>query len=153
MRYAANMLLIFCIGVFFSGCAVWHSGIQPVDPPGKKMIPAPTVTSNQPTLVWEPLKLKDQAAAGDLHYQLVVFHYEGFSLSPTIAYDKNGITETSHTLETPLKSDTQYYWRLRALYNKDGKQVATDWNGFNFVGIIPPYFGWETGKPYFFKTP
>jgi hypothetical protein len=151
MRQNLNRIAIIVYAMsFFSGCISWHSGIEPIEPSSGTYILASKVNSIQPTLSWEPSALTKTDSVEDLRYQLIVL---STGMSYKVIYTKKDILETSHTVETALQPDTRYGWRVRPIYKKNGQEIVGDWNGFNFIGIIPPYFGWVFGNPYFFATP
>lgn len=136
--------------LFLPGCVAWHSGVRPIEPQGQMRFPGTTVDSLKPTLKWEPSDLEKSSEVEDLRYHLVIFKPEGgFSLKTIIVYEKKDISGTSHTLETSLEPNTQYYWRIRPVYKKKGQEITGDWNGFSYISLIESAFG----RPYFFKTP
>lgn len=132
--------------LFLTGCASYGTGIEPIYPPGKTYIPAPKVDSLTPTLAWKPFK---EDGIENLRYDLIIFTRGGFPPKSKSAYEKANITDTSHKLEKPLDPRTQYFWRVRAKYSKNGTEVTGKWNGFSTIAIN----GFSTGKPYFFATP
>ncbi len=152
MRQNVKALIIIAFAIsMFPGCISWHSGIKPIDPSSGIYILAPKVNSLQPTIKWEPFDLSKSNSVEDLRYQLIVLA-TGFS-SGKVVYSKKDISGTSHTLESPLQPSTIYGWRVRPIYKKNGQEITGDWSGFNFIGVIPPYFGWAFRNPYFFDTP
>ena len=150
MKNILNVIFVVCVALLISGCAAWHSGIKPISPPGKKVIPAPMVDSLTPTLVWEPLEIKESAdKITDLRYDIIIYTNIGFPPQAKVAYQKEDITETSHVVTTPLQKGTRYYWRIREKYKRNGEEVTGQWNGFGFVAVNQ----YATNKPYFFDTP
>ena len=58
-----------------------------------------------------------------------------------VVYEREGLTENVHTLETPLKHGTIYTWSVRARFVKNGKIRVTEWSKYKigptvFVKII-----------------
>ncbi|MBI3597781.1 MAG: hypothetical protein HY203_11590 [Nitrospirae bacterium] len=155
MKQKMRILITIYAMLFLPGCVSWHSGVRPIEPPGRKPpATAPIVDSLKPTLTWEPSDLEKSTGVEGLLYQLVIFKPEGgFSLKTIIAYEKKDISGTSHALETALEPNTRYYWRIRPIYKKDGQEITGDWNGFSYIYLTPFMSGWAFGSPYFFNTP
>ena len=150
MNKKTNIIFVVCIAIFLSSCVAWHSGVTPVYPPGKKTIPAPKVNSLTPTLKWESLNIKDSTGkVTGIRYEIIIYTISGFHAEHKIAYQKDDIAETSHTVSTPLQPSTRYFWRIRAKYKQNGDKATGEWNGFSYVAPTQ----YEGGKPYFFDTP
>lgn len=147
MKIIALLTYLF-LSISLTGCIGVHSGVKPLDPPGHKLLPTPSVKSPNPTLTWEPFKME---GIEDIHYHLIVSRYED-SMS-VIAYERQDIYETSHTIEGILEPHTRYYWRIRPIYRKDGRQFAGSWNGYSYLVFLPPVIGWLGGNTYSFDTP
>ena len=45
-----------------------------------------------------------------------------------LVYTKQGLVTPEHTLETPLESNSRYFWTVRAHFTLDGKRRATEWS-------------------------
>jgi YVTN family beta-propeller protein len=75
----------------------------------------PTV-STLPTLTWD-------AAPGATSYDLELANDPHF---PVLAYHKEGIQETSFTLERPIQPGPVYYWRVTAVGPDGGRTVASN---------------------------
>jgi hypothetical protein len=135
-----------------SGCVAWGQGIDPIDPPARKIFPSPTIESLQPTLSWEAADAEEMPNA---RYHLVVYRLEGFPAHEVIVYARHDLTATSHTLETPLLPRTRYYWRVGVTYS-NGKETRTEWNGYRTFHFLPLPFIWFIGftsGTYSFDTP
>ena len=78
--------------------------------------------SLSPTLSWD-------AGAENLTYDLEVATDAGFT---DIVYTAEGLTDTSHTLDTTLDPSTTYHWRLTA--NNPCGTITTD--GFSFTTVL-----------------
>lgn len=139
--------------IALTSCAVWGTGIAPISPEAAKTVPAPRVDSVQPTLVWDGTTFDDRPDVSDVVYDVFVYDVDdSFPPQPIIVYHASDLTESEHTLESPLAPNKRYWWRVRARYKESGEDVVGDWNGFSYVGILPPWFGWGT-LHYFFETP
>ena len=68
-----------------------------------------------------------------------------------MVYERRGITTNHHKIEKPLEYDTRYYWRVRAIYIKNNKEIIRKWNGWIFVTIAPG--GGHDKYHYKFRTP
>lgn len=152
MKPTMKIRTIIIAMIFLPGCVVWHSGVRPIEPPVQTFLPGSTVNLLKPTLTWEPSDLEKSSEVEDLRYSLIVFRIPSFFSRQTVTdYENKDIRVTSHTLETSLEPNTQYYWRVRVIYKKKGQEIIEDWNGFNqfslFTGML------SSGNPYFFKTP
>jgi len=128
------------------------------------------VDSLQPTLRWEPFPGTDQVGWGttvrpfvvvdaksvsDVSYDLKIWIVSN-GLPGDVAYERGGLRETSHRLESPLKPKTEYYWSVRARFSVDGKPRVTEWSlttthgqerqMAQSSGVIPPlsYYRFET---------
>lgn len=152
MGKMATPLAGLLVAATVSGCVAWGQGIAPIEPPGRKIFPSPTIESLQPTLSWEPA---DPEEMPDARYHLVVYRLEGFPAHEVVVYARRDLTETSHTLETPLLPSTRYYWRVGVTYS-NGKETRTEWNGYRAFYFIPVPFIWFIGftsGSYSFDTP
>lgn len=153
MEKLPGLILGGLAALVLSGCVAWGYGLTPVEPPGRKIFPSPTVDSLQPTLTWEAA---DAEEGPDVRYYLIVYREEGFPARAITVYTKGDITGTSHTLERPLMPNTRYYWRV-GIMRKSEIDTYVDWNGYNSFGILPLYFfsyiGLHRGNAYSFDTP
>ncbi|MDO8445464.1 MAG: hypothetical protein Q7T53_05075 [Deltaproteobacteria bacterium] len=133
--------------ILTTGCIPFRSGINPIDPPGNTMLPSPVVKSQSPTLSWEPYK---EEGIADLSYQLIISKYSASGY--VAAYEKGGIYETLHKVGVLLEPHTRYYWRVRPVYRKDGRDFAGSWNGFSYFFFVPPVIGFFGGNTYSFDV-
>ena len=88
-----------------------------------------------PTLRWERFEVKQ------VTYDLKIWESkESRAVVGEIVYERKGLTENVHTLETPLKSANIYTWSVRARFVEDGKVRVTEWTkyktGFTVFGKI-----------------
>jgi hypothetical protein len=71
----------------------------------------------------------------------------------TIIYQREALGETSHTVETPLKPNTLYFWSVRTRQ----ASVLGDWSTYGGITAITAYGGCArihgTAAPFGFKTP
>lgn len=152
MRKLPGFILCGLAASALSGCVAWGYGLAPIEPPGRKILPSPTVESLRPTLTWEAA----EAGEGrDVRYHLVVYREEGFPARIIMVYTKADIAGTSHTLEHPLMPNTRYYWRV-GIMRKNDHEVYVEWNGYNAFGVIPfpiIFIGLRPGNAYSFDTP
>lgn len=113
----------------------------------------PTVDSLTPLLVWEPFPgtfQKDPYSdprpfvdtAGQVvegvAYDLEIECEPGFSPRPATTgteyqarlfrYSRDGLTNTSHRIESPLPPKTKCRWRTRARFVMDGRERVTGWS-------------------------
>jgi hypothetical protein len=138
--------------IALTGCVAWGYGLAPVEPPGRKILPTPTVESLQPTLAWEAAEPEEGPA---VRYALIVYRTEGFPAKAIAVYTKEDIPGTSHTVERPLMPNTRYYWRVGIMRTND-RESYVDWNGYNSFGLIPYpiiFVGFQPGNAYSFDTP
>lgn len=147
MDMPIKLPVVLFILIFTTGCIAFHSGISPIDPPGNKMLPSPDVKSQNPTLSWEPYK---QAGIEELRYQLLISKYDASDF--VLVYERHDIYEASHKVDALLEPHTRYYWRIRPLYKKDGRDFAGSWNGFSYFFFIPPIIGYSGGHIYSFDV-
>jgi hypothetical protein len=45
-----------------------------------------------------------------------------------LVYSKQGLVNSKHILETPLRPNSLYFWTVRAHFTLDGKRRATEWS-------------------------
>jgi len=83
--------------------------------------------SVQPMLKWDPFP----GLGEDVTYDLTIWSAKtglhqvqrGF-----IVYDRQGLTEPSHKIETALEPSTHYLWAVRAHFTRDGETQVTPWS-------------------------
>jgi hypothetical protein len=151
MKNIANSILAACIAGLLSGCTSIGetSGIKPSSPPYWYSFYSgvPEVDSLTPTLKWEPLETENiDGDLTDIRYDVDIFTVSGLLFQDeTVDYHKEDIVETSLVVESPLQPDKRYFWRIRAKYKQNGREVTGDWNSRSDL---------RTGvSPYFFDTP
>jgi hypothetical protein len=137
----------------FAGCAddaIRVFGFQPLQPPFTIENRFASVWSLTPTLKWQPSTLM----AGDhtissMRYDLAIwkainpYHADSDSFSDArfsrgnvwvsvdaleIAYERQDLTETSHTVETALEPGTEYAWSVRARFDLNGETRVSEWS-------------------------
>lgn len=140
--------MLVILTVLTTGCVKWHSGLDPISPPTTYII-APTVSSLAPRLEWQ--RMKPSKNIEDVTYHLVLYNRDQ-KLQPG-QYERIGLTENYHLVETNLNPDSVYIWRVRPEFTKKGKPTSAGWNSQSFISVIPPIFVWWFGMPYSFFTP
>jgi hypothetical protein len=136
---------------FMSGCITYHI-VKPVNPlagnPNKN--PA-RVASHQPVLSWEASP--DTAVT----YDLIIFEglkEESFwkgtkrSVGDQVYY-REGIRANTHTVETVLKPNTEYYWSVRIRKSNE----ISEWSRYDYsLWLITSYM--RVNDTFFrFRTP
>jgi hypothetical protein len=61
----------------------------------------------------------------NVRYDLVIAREQNMA-PDQIVYRRDGLTGTVHRIETTLKSDTRYFWTVRARFNLDGRERVTE---------------------------
>jgi hypothetical protein len=91
--------------------------------------------STSPALRWssfprdidrEKLDPKVLARIGDVTYDLRIWETVGF-VRGKLAYERSGLLEPVHQLESPLKPDQRYFWTFRARFRYEGQPMVTRW--------------------------
>jgi len=114
--------------------------IKPISPERKygffqRRVVSSPMDSLQPVLEWEPFpgeayrKADREGALGgvsDVTYELIILKDEN-GRTPVEVYRRTGLTDSSHTVKTPLEPGTEYLWSVRAWYRLDGKPGRTQW--------------------------
>jgi hypothetical protein len=111
------------------------------------------VDSLQPTLRWEPFPGTTQAMLGgqttpfvdvdlaavsDVTYDLRI--WETSRGTPAqLVYEREGLVEPSHRVESPLKPRTRYAWSVRSRFRLDGRPRASEWSVSQIP--CPPAYG------------
>jgi hypothetical protein len=62
--------------------------------------------------------------------------------SLTAVYERDGLMEFSHTVESPLEPNTDYAWSIRARFEVNGQTRASEWS---LVLMPDPYSSPERG--------
>ena len=117
-----NVLLSTICSLALIGCAS-YTGIKPIYPEvGNPGWPPKVVDSLTPTFRWEP------SPEPDATYDLIVYDSGPYSfLEHKIrapgreVYYREGLQETVHEIEKPLKPDNAYHWSVRA---RRGQKVS-----------------------------
>lgn len=121
------------------------------------------VDSLQPTLEWERFPRgidmkwapEEMARVKDVRYDVIVQAQYGAGASASIVYRREGLSESTHRLETPLAVTTSYVWTVRARFELDGRQRVTQWASMrgnwdrNVDAVTPPasyYHFWTTSR-------
>jgi hypothetical protein len=111
------------------GCTT-YKGIKPIYPEvGHPNMPK-VVDSLQPTFQWEPLPERGAT------YDFIVYECikeEDFLKGPRRAlgrevYYREGLNETKHKIEEPLKPDSEYFWSVRLRHG----QYASSWSLYDY---------------------
>lgn len=115
-----------------TACSSFH-GVKPIFP-GLSLGPPKNIQTLQPTLQWEP--------SSDLNSSYDIIVYEAIQVQELPgggyvnqeklrkAYYREGIKDTKHEMEEPLKRGTKYYWTVRV---RHGQEVS-DWSSYD-----PPF--------------
>jgi len=110
----AGLLLLLTL----AACTTHVNGLFPVYPAADDG----RVDSLTPTLDWEPFPERD-----DPHVTEVVYDLRIMNLSGAEVYSRQGLIASSHTLEQPLASGTEYLWTVRVRFRWDGRRRETQW--------------------------
>jgi hypothetical protein len=131
----------------------WGIGANPTD-----ILDWVKVDSLQPTLRWKPFPGTTQAYLGaqikpfvdvgqgsvsDVTYDLKIWMVSG-DVPGALVYEREGIPEPTHHLESPLKPNTKYDWSVRARIKMDGKPRVTEWSLSQLP--CPPAYGLECAR-------
>jgi len=130
--------------LFLAACAkpLDVAGLRPLAPTTDER--APILESSQPSLRWEPFpRPADLAADPDgwvsrvrnVSYELRIWRGERDPLGygyeeiypADLVYSRSGLPTPAHTVETPLASETQHLWSVRARFELDGQIRVTPW--------------------------
>ena len=87
-----------------------------------------------PTLRWQGFPREIDIAAApedmgrirDVRYDLVVAREQNLAVGE-IVYRRDGLLETTHTIQEKLKANTRYFWTVRARFDLDGRERVTEW--------------------------
>lgn len=109
--------------------------------------PGPEVDSRQPLLRWESFpraldreRVKPAVLEGirDVTYDLKIWDMDD-GVPVRLVYERYGLAEPSHRVETALAAGREYAWSFRARFVLGGLPMATRWASKNFSG------SWEFG--------
>ncbi len=136
-------------GAHHAGVLAAAFGLAPVEPAtrgqltGDKLIGShfewTAVNSVHPLLNWQAFpRASDLVKAPDLagrisnvRYELVIARER--NLAPAgIVYRREGLTDTTHTVQGGLQPDTRYFWTVRARFELDGRERVTEWATTNY---------------------
>ena len=86
------------------------------------------VNSLQPTFRWERFEAGNQTGIdlASVRYDLRIWDVQN-GAPVGVAYAREGLAETFHRLETPLRPQTKYFWSVRARFLLDGQTRVTPW--------------------------
>jgi len=97
--------------------------------------------SRRPTLRWntfprdidqEKLDPGILSRMRDVTYDLRIWEVVGASRGK-LAYERTGLAEPQHQLESELKPNRRYFWSFRARFKYEGLPMATRWAFFRFM--------------------
>jgi hypothetical protein len=133
------------------GCASF-TGVTPLYPKVGVPNDPSIVESLQPTFRWKP------SAQSEVTYDFIV--YEGIkeeslrelrvkrAIGREIYY-REGLKETEHKIEEPLKPGTEYYWSVRI---RKEQNVST-WSLYNYEAYLGVTWIKARNCPFIFETP
>jgi hypothetical protein len=151
-KWALTIFLLICIGCSTSNIR----GLNPVYPEADSPNYPQRVDSLQPTFKWEPVK--GEAVTYDFIIYDVIKDEFPFFLGNVVKsravgkeiYYREGLSEPKHTIEKPLRPDTEYYWTVRFRSKKE----ISNWTISNYKTIYPNLSIREQSNYFFiFKTP
>jgi hypothetical protein len=121
-------IFVLIVGVFGLVACSTNYGLKYISPVGEHQDYPSLVASLQPTLKWTPY------SKPGVTYDVII--YEGFRVkkpyafvekqlvSGKVVYYREGLKESQHMIEEPLKPNAEYCWSVRA---RRGDKV-TDWS-------------------------
>jgi len=123
MRHRIFVLLVVVFGLI--SCS-FNYDLIPISPVAVQPDYPNPVDSLQPTLEWNPY------SGPDVTYDVII--YEGVRVkmqlvSGKVVYYRQGLKESRHTIEEPLKPNAEYIWSVRA---RTGGKVMSRTATFNF---------------------
>lgn len=108
----------------------------------------------RPTLQWERFPREadlkrapaEMARAKNITYDLILTR-ENNLFPAEVIYRREGLTENTHELDTPLTRDTRYFWTVRARFELDGRRRVTEWGSYRHEAgdrfTSPSYFSYR----------
>lgn len=179
MRYFKQSLIIFLLVIAGCIPVKNFKSVKPIFPEvGNPNFPK-TIDSLQPTFEWETSAKRTTAAARlesiqpgsqwetstayDVTYDFII--YECIKKDECIKtvdpwggkrraegreiYHRQGLKESKHTIEEPLKPDTGYFWSVRI---RQGQKVS-DWAVYDYTIYSSGGSSTAHNYPFIFKTP
>jgi hypothetical protein len=107
------------------------SGLKPETPPARSD-GCSSVTSRQPTLRWQAFLAAREASenvpgVSGITYELKIWVAD-HDAPGKLVYVREGLSESFHTVQDPLSTDTSYFWSIRARFLLNGVAPrVTDW--------------------------
>jgi hypothetical protein len=141
--------------LILTACSNTFHGVTVISPKVGDPRDPTKVKSLQPTLQW---KASSQA---EVTYDVII--YEGIVIGSTfdkyrgqlkravgkMIYYREGIKETEHRVEEPLKPDYEYYWSVRI---RQGDQTS-EWSRYDFFFFAGVGYVQGDNLTFSFKTP
>jgi len=145
MKHWFFILTIGLLGL--SACSTFPV-LKPIYPVA--MTTPVVVDSVQPTLQWKPAK------ESNVMYDVIIYDVitakppaESKAAMGKVVYYREGIKESQHKIEDPLKPNTEYFWSVRF---RQGEKVSA-WSTYSYF----VYFGVASASgrnvPFMLKTP
>ena len=143
-------------------------GLAPIRPGTRGQLTDDSIVSNaldwttidtlRPTLRWQSfprqtdvrLQPEEMGRVINVRYDLIIA--SEYNLAPfEVVYRREGLTDSAHKVQMPLRSATHYFWTVRARFQLDGRQRVTEWSSTDYM--VRDRFTAPTNKSYRFKTP
>lgn len=102
----------------------WESGRAMDGKPGARPPPPPAL----PNAPWA------NAKDGDIVYDLRIWSVVD-DAPGTLVYEREGLHEPRHRVETPLEPGSTYFWSVRMRFIVDGRVRSTRWSAANTPGF------------------
>lgn len=131
---------ILMVALLSAGCTS-YLGVHPIQPGYKETVP-----DLQPTFAWEPAE--EAGVTYDLGVWAAADNADKSALQQVEAYYRQGLTTTSHRIETPLAPGTVHTWAVRT---RKGDTVS-GWSRRQLVVFTILTYDKRVG-PMRFKTP
>lgn len=127
-----------CGLVVIEPAPMWPGFASVSSPPGERaatvgLIGPSPVGSLTPVLTWEPTPqalpggTNPWASAADIRYDLRVWNSDG-EVPKDLAYERVGLAEARHEVETPLAPGSVYFWSVRVRAMVAGHLRSTPWS-------------------------
>ncbi len=129
MRHCIFVLLVVVFGLI--SCS-FNYDLIPISPVAVQPDYPNLVDTLQPTLEWNPY------SGLDVTYDVII--YEGVRVkmqlvSGKVVYYRQGLKESRHTIEEPLKPNAEYIWSVRA---RTGGKIMSRTATINFPVFKTP---------------